>query len=112
MLGAVQRVYRSASGTPDSLTPRPGIDDVPGRGLSVFDSSDNPGVKPGKVVEIDPDALRSLTVGHDNNPPGHITIRPSSHTDLVQWAATRGTGQVHPFTQELLNAVTGIFKKP
>ncbi len=112
VLGAVQRAYRSASGTPDSLTPRPGIDDVPGGGLSFFDSFDNPGVKPGKVVEIAPNVLRSLTVDYDNDPPGHVTIRPSSHTELVQWAATRGTGQVHPFTQELLNAVTGIFKKP
>jgi len=100
------KIYRSASGTPDSLTPRPGIDDVPGGGLSFFDDVDHPGIKRGKVVEVDSDLLKSLQVIHDNDPPGHVTVRPYTHEELVAWAATRGTGEIHPFTQELLNAVT------
>jgi len=105
------RAYRSASGTPDSVTPRPGIDDVSGGGLSFFDSLDNPGVKSGKYVEIDTSRLRALIAIRDNQPPGHITIRPPTLTELRAWAATRGTGKIHPFTQEVLDAIV-IGKKP
>jgi hypothetical protein len=105
------RLFRSASGTADSLTPRPGIDDGPDGGLSFFDSVENPGVKPGKVVEVDSSKLRSLQVNMDNDPPGHVTVRPSSDMDLQAWAASRGSGSVHSFTQEILDAVMRIFKK-
>lgn len=33
-------IYRNATGSPSSLTPRPGIDDVPGGGLSFFNNID------------------------------------------------------------------------
>ena len=105
------RLFRSASGTADSLTPRPGYDDTSGGGLSFFDSVENPGVKPGKVVEIDPNRLRSPQVKMDDDPPGHVLVRPGSDMELQHWAATRGTGVVHSFTQEILDAIVRIFKK-
>jgi hypothetical protein len=85
---AEPRLFRSASGTPDSLTPRPGIDDGLDGGLSFFDSIENPGVKPGKVVEVAPNRLRSLQVKMDDDPPGHISVRPESHDALQNWAAS------------------------
>ena len=108
---ASPRYYRSASGTPDSLTPRPGIDDGPNGGLSFWDSVENPNVKPGKVVEIDPSQLRSLQVKLNNDLPGHVSVRPESHGALQAWAASRGTSEIHSLTQEVLNAVVRIFKK-
>ncbi len=99
--GFPNRLYRSASGSADSLTPRPGKDDVPGGGLSFFDSKENPRVKPGKVVEIDPKQLSSLQVRMDDDPPGHVTVYPKSYAALQEWAATRGTGWVHQLTLEI-----------
>ncbi|MBE2201483.1 MAG: RHS repeat-associated core domain-containing protein, partial [Anaerolinea sp.] len=102
------RIYRGASGTPDSITPRPGIDDVPGSqgqlGLSFFDSLDNPNVKPGKYVSIDVARLSNLEAHFDNIPLGHVSVRPPTLHELQGWSATRGTGQIHPFTQELFDA--------
>jgi RHS repeat-associated protein len=105
---ASTKIYRSATGTPDSMTPRPGVDDVPGGGLSFYDNVDNVGIKPGKYVEVDTSFLRSLHASRDNTPPGHITVRPNSLSELREWAATRNTGAVHPYTQELLDAITYI----
>jgi len=105
-----QRIFRSASGSPDSLTPRPGIDDLPDGGLSFWDSIDH--IKPGdKYVEVDTGRLRNLRVVPDNSPPGHVTVRPPTLSDLRAWAASRGTGRVHPSTQELLDAVVYRGKK-
>jgi RHS repeat-associated protein len=106
------RIYRSASGTADSLTPRPGIDDLPGGGLSFFNSLENPGVQPGKYVSVDVSRLNTLGAFFDNNPPGHVTVRPQTLGQLREWASTRGTGQIHPLTQELLDANLQIGKKP
>jgi hypothetical protein len=103
--------YRSASGTANSVTPRPGIDDMPGGGLSAYDSLENPGVKPGKYVVIDTSRLRSLYAIADELPPGHITIRPSTDLQLQDWASSRNTGTVHPLTKEILDAVIDIAKK-
>lgn len=109
--GFIGKIYRSASGSPDSLTPRPGHDDVPGGGLSFFDSLDNPGIGSGKYVEVDTNKLQGLQAIRDNVPPGHVTVTTSTHKELQEWAATRNTGQVHPRTREILDAVTGSGKK-
>ena len=102
-------IYRAASGTPDSVTPRPGIDDHPGGGLSFWNSVAH--LPPGKYIEVDPGRLRNLVVRLDNGPPGHVTVAPPSFTLLVDWAATRGTGVIHPLTQELLGAITRFGRK-
>lgn len=105
------RIFRSASGTPGSVTPRPGIDDVSGGGLSFFDGLDNPGVKPGKYVEVDTNLLHGLEVDFDDVPPGHVTVRPNSLSELQEWAATRNTEVIHPYTQKILDAIVNIGKK-
>jgi len=102
-------MYRNASGTADSLTPRPGIDDIAGGGLSFWNSLD--ALNPGKYVVVDASKLQQLKAVLDNNPIGHITVSPATLQELQAWAATRGSGIVHGFTQELLNALVSILKK-
>jgi hypothetical protein len=96
-------LYRAATGSPDSLTPRTS-DIVPGGGLSFWDSIDKIG--PGeKYVAVDPQKLKTLEAFPDNNPTGHVTVRPKSLESLQDWGSSRGTGNTHPLTQEVLNAV-------
>lgn len=108
--GAAPRlVYRGGSKTPDSLTPRPGIDTS---GLSTFDSLEG-AVKPGaKAQVIDTTKLKSLSAVPDAPPPGHVSITPGTEAGVVDWAATRGSGTVHPLTQELLDAVVDEVRRP
>ena len=103
--GIQGKIYRNATGTADSLTPRPGIDDAVGGGLSFFNSVDR--LRPGKFVEVDPAKFNHLGAILDNPVTGHVSVGPAAHASLVEWAATRQTGSVHPLTQELLNAVVG-----
>ncbi len=93
-------IYRNASGTDDSLTPRPGIDTWVEGGLSFYDSLDT--LRPGK----DTTRLRRLRAIYDRDPPGHVTVRPESQAELEEWASARGTGVQHPLTQELRAAIT------
>ena len=93
-------IYRNATGTPSSLTPRPGVDDLPGGGLSFFNSIDK--LNPEKYIAIDASKLQRLTAILDNNPPGHVTVAPPTLVGLQEWAATRGTEVIHQFTQELI----------
>jgi hypothetical protein len=72
---------------------------------------ENPNITAGKYVEIDATKLQALRVIFDSNPEGHVTVRPETLAELRAWAAARGTGQIHPFTQELLDAIIGIGRK-
>jgi RHS repeat-associated protein len=101
-------VYRGGSRTPDNLTPRPGVDHT---GLSTFGSLD--AFKPGtKVQPIDLSKLKSLQGVPDAPPPGHVSIAPRDMSQLSGWANMRGTGQVHPYTQELLDALMPEIRIP
>jgi RHS repeat-associated protein len=103
-------IFKKASGTPDSLTPRPGIDDLDeSGGLSFFNSLENLGADANdKWVQIDPKKFKELKAVFDNDPIGHVSVRPKSGVlqDLKDWAKTRGTNSIHRFTSELLNAIT------
>jgi hypothetical protein len=101
-------VFRTASGTDDSFTPRPGKDtEGPKRGLSTFDSPEK--APAGRAHKIDLDLLKpplgAIADGH-----GHISIVPLTEegvTDdekLREWAKFRKTGQQHPFTKIVLEA--------
>jgi RHS repeat-associated protein len=101
-------VYRGGSRTVDNFTPRPGLDTT---GLSTFDNLG--AFKPGtKVQVIDVSKLRSLRAVPDAEPPGHVSIAPRDITELPGWAGTRGTGQAHPLTEELLGAVVREIRIP
>jgi hypothetical protein len=105
-----QKIYRNASGTDDSLTPRAGVDTTgPYRGLSFWDDLDK--LNPGKWIEVDTSKLDHLQAMFDDAPPGHVSVRPASQREREEWAASRGTGVRHPLTQELLDARTGEGRK-
>ena len=101
-------VYRAASGTDDSFTPRPEKDTVgPKRGLSTFEELCK--VPMGRTHAIDLDRLK-YPLRWISDEGGHVSIVPvtaSGEVDdeqLSQWASSRKTGQRHKFTQIVLDA--------
>ncbi|WP_244136476.1 RHS repeat-associated core domain-containing protein [Burkholderia sp. BCC0405] len=110
-------VFRNASGTPDSLTPRLGKDTtrVDGKEPGLSAATSEAGLDSGKYVELDVGKLCScgLQATHDK-PNGHVTIRPiNDPTDskLTDWAKSRGGGSTHSLTEGILGAVTGRGEK-
>ncbi|RQQ91390.1 RHS repeat-associated core domain-containing protein [Burkholderia stagnalis] len=106
-------VFRNASGTPDSLTPRLGKDTtrIDGREPGLSAAISEAGLDSGKYVELDVGKLCScgLQATHDK-PNGHVTIRPiNDPTDskLTHWAKSRGGGSTHSLTEGILRAITG-----
>lgn len=114
-IGGVPRLaFRSASGTPKSLTPR--LRDTEGskRGLSAFlDAADVPGGRPTKVQVIDLERLRSpLRAMPDGTHIAIVPVSPDGSIDdaaLQAWAAARDAAgeTIHEFTQLVLDAVVG-----
>ena len=108
-------VYRGGSGTPRNLTPRPGIDTT---GLSTFDTLEA-ATRPGEKAQIiDTALLKPPLQAIPDSPPGHISIRPTdsalaANPHLIdEWAATRGSATLHPFTQNVLDAIIGVTRRP
>jgi hypothetical protein len=81
-------------------------------GLSTFDSLELAVQPGGKAQVIDTTRLQGLCAVCDAFPPGHVSIAPLGASTLESWAATRGTGAVHPHTQELLDAVVDEVRRP
>jgi hypothetical protein len=104
------KVYRGGSATPDNLTPRPGIDTT---GLSTFDNLEAATPPGGKAQVIDTSKLKPPLVATPDAPPaGHVSIAPQDPALIAEWAATRGTGQIHPLTQAIMDAVIEVVKRP
>lgn len=109
-------VYIWGNLTADNFTPRPGRDAVGARGREAGLSASER-VPPGRKVQgVDLRLLRPPLRAFPDRPeqggaPGHIAIAPvdeSGRVDmdgLEHWASFRKTGQVHPLTQILLDAV-------
>jgi RHS repeat-associated protein len=103
-------VYRGGSRTPDNLTPRPGRDMAGDkRGLSTFETLEKATPPGGKAQAIDTSKLKCL--GTHCTPDGHVSLRPGTQAELEEWAATKGTGTVHPYTQEVLDAVVETVRR-
>lgn len=102
-------VYRGGSGTADNMTPRPGIDHT---GLSTFDSPAAAAPKGGKVQVIDTSKLKCVVACPDAPPPGHVSLQSADLSEIPGWAATRGTGQVHTYTQDIMDAIVGEIRVP
>ena len=106
-------IFRSGSDSIDNLTPRPGIDDLnlTEGGLSFFNDPSKLNLDPGdKYIGVDPLKLDGLDVIFDNNPPGHVSVRPLSLNELKEWASTRKTGIVHELSTIVKNSVVLIKK--
>lgn len=99
-------VYRAGSGTAANLTPR--AKDI-SSGLSTFNSLEKS--MPGKNQVIDVAKLDKLCAVCDNPATGHVSIRPKDMSQMQGWADSRGGAEVHPFTQELMNAIVGTATK-
>jgi hypothetical protein len=103
-------VYRGGSAKPDNLTPRPGADQT---GLSTFDNWEAATPPGGKAQVIDTSKLKPpLVATPDAPPPGHVSIGPGDPALIDQWAATRGTGQIHPLTQAIMDAIVDVVRRP
>jgi hypothetical protein len=101
-------VYRRGSKFPDNLCPRPELDLD---GLSTFDTLER-AVEPGEKAQvIDTSKLRSLMAVAAEPPPGHVCLTPGDPMLVAQWAATRGSGLVHPLTQDVLNAIVDTVRR-
>ena len=98
-------VYRAASGTPNSMTPRA----VDTNGLSASDSLAN--ALSGKNQVIDTSKFTNLCAICDNPETGHVSIRPTDMSQMQDWINSRGGSAIHPLTQELLDAVVGTVNK-
>ncbi len=103
--GGQDIIYRSASGTPSSMTPRP----VDTTGLSAANSLEN--AIPGKNQIIDTSRLTNLCATCDNVATGHVSITPKDMSQMQSWINSRGGTAVHPLTIELMNAVIGTVRK-
>jgi len=102
--------YRGGSATPSNLTPRPGIDLD---GLSTFNNLKSAAAPGNKAQVIDISKLSTpLQAIFDDSPPGHISIRPSDLSLIPEWAATRGTDFIHPFTKGVMDAIIGVERVP
>lgn len=98
-------IYRSASGTPASMTPRA----ADTKGLSAANSLEN--ALPGKNQIIDTSKLKNLCAICDNAKTGHVSIAPKDASQLQGWINSRGGTATHPLTKELMDAVVGTVKK-
>ena len=97
-------IYKGGRPSPSNLTPRP--KDVASGGLSFWDSPERPYfAEQDEYFGIDVAKLRELTVSFDDEPLGHVSVAPRSVTELIEWAATKGTNIIHRFTLELRDAV-------
>ena len=111
-------VYRRGSASPANCTPRLGRDTSggPGQapGLSTFETMD---LEPGERAQmIDLGQVTGALRGIPDDPGlggtlSHVSIVPvdaSGNVDypsLQDWAASRGTSDIHPFTQTVRNAI-------
>lgn len=121
-------VYRSGSARDDNLTPRPGKDTVGSLGqvpgLSTFVSLEQAVMPGGKAQVIDLDLLAPPLLGFadcselDGGIEGHLSIAPAADDGTVDlalleaWAASRGTGQAHPLTVIVKEALVESMKRP
>lgn len=113
-------VYRRGTATDSNLTPRPGRDTVwkPGQepGLSTLETLV---LKPGEKAQVIDLALLQAPLSafaddpHLGGTPGHVAIAPVDAAGVIDqqrlddWAASRGTGRLHPLTQIVRTALVG-----
>ena len=105
---APQLVYRGGSAQPANLTPRP--DDT--TGLSTFDNPEAAAPNGGKVQVIDTSRLKLVHAYPDAPPLGHVSLAPADSSLIVGWAATRGTDEISPFTQDIIDAIIDVIRVP
>lgn len=110
-------VYIWGSLTADNFTPRKGKDTIgkAGQAPGLSASTTVPTGRKAQGIDLDLLAypLRAFCdVPEKGGTPGHVAIAPieaGGEIDIArleEWASMRGTGKIHAFTQNLLDAVT------
>ena len=90
--------------TPLAVTPKAKDVDT---GLSTHDTAEAALETSKKAQAIDAAKLDKLEAIRDNNPPGHVSIRPKDKARLKEWA----DNPEHPFTKEVDRAITHEVRK-
>jgi hypothetical protein len=80
--------------------------------LSTFDNPRAAAPEGGKAQIIDTSKLKLVEAHPDAPPPGHVSLAPADSNLIEAWAATRGTGEISPFTQDIMDAIVGITRVP
>jgi RHS repeat-associated protein len=106
---APQLVYRGGSAELNNLTPRPGIDTT---GLSTYDNPAAAAPKGGKVQVIDTSLLKLVQPYPDAPPAGHVSLAPVDSSLIEEWAATRGTDKISPFSRDIKEAIIDVIRVP
>jgi len=101
-------VYRGGSDTISNLTPRPSDT----TGLSTFRTLEQATPSGGKAQVIDIAKLRKLEAHLDDDPPGHVSLRPQNSNDLPAWAGSRDAATPHPYTQDIMDAIVDTVRRP
>jgi hypothetical protein len=109
-------VFRNGGNSDATMTPRP--DDVSANiqeaGLSTWRRMED-GIQPKqRGQKIDLAKLDPAVLGCFEDEHGHVSIVPVDSAGqmdmmkLTEWAATRGTENMHPFTKMVLGAIVEI----
>lgn len=106
---APQLVYRGGANTPTNLTARPGIDTT---GWSTFDTPGAAAPNGGPVQVIDTSRLNLVRAFPDAPPAGHVSLAPADSSLIEGWGATRGTDEISPFTQDIMDAIIDVIRVP
>ena len=113
ILNGIRVLFRSASGSAQSLTPRPGkdTDGYPANGLStyVYPNKCSP-----KCVVLSVDVLEaersSISLAPDFKDPLHVFIQGTSNAKHLAWAANRDLAAASdPRTRAVQSAIIGFW---
>lgn len=61
---------------------------------------------------IDTGQLKLVQAFPDAPPAGHVSLAPADSSMIEEWAATRGTPEVSPFTQDIIDAIIDTIRAP
>lgn len=56
--------------------------------------------------------LKLVQAFPDVPPAGHVSLAPADGSLIEEWAATRGTPEVSPFTQDIIDAIIDTIRAP
>ena len=61
---------------------------------------------------IDTSKLKLVHAFPDAPPEGHVSLAPGDSSLIDEWAATRDTPEVSPFTQDIIDAIIDAIRVP
>jgi len=64
------------------------------------------------VQVIHTSLLKLLDANPDAPPLGHVSLAPGDSSLIEEWAATRGTEEISPFTQDIMDAIIAVIRVP